>query len=468
MKGSFVSTITIFLLILICSWYGKNLNTWGKNKVIQNDVISYYAYLPSAIIFNDLNFEFTETLPEDFEGTIWLQTTPTGNPILRMTMGLAILWSPFFLAAHGIAHITGASTLGYSWPYSLSIFIAALFYLFIGLFYLRKILLKYFSDLTASVVLILVVLATNLMFYVISEPGMPHVFNFGLITTFLYFSLKWVELLSPSPLDELVPRIGRPGERFLYTLFLGFLAGLIVLIRPVNILVLLLPAFIGVTSIKDFKNRIIGNWQWILIAGVAAFLVWIPQLLYWKAQSGHFIFNSYMDQGKFYFFKPNIINGLFSYRKGWLIYTPVMVFALLGLFRMKKYAANLLLPVLLFTALNVYVIYSWWCWWYGGCYGSRPMIDMYGIMAIPLAAFIEPVWKSKIWLKTVSVLILAGFIWLNQFQMSQYRISLLHWDSMTKEAYWGILFKKKWPGGYDKMIKVPDYDKALKGDKEYP
>jgi len=62
---------------------------------------------------------------------------------------------------------------------------------------------------------------------------------------------------------------------------------------------------------------------------------------------------------------------------------------------------------------------------------------------------------------------LVGFIWLNQFQINQYRTSLLHWDSMTKEAYWGIWGKKTWPEGYDKMIKVPDYEKALKGEEEY-
>jgi hypothetical protein len=95
------------------------------------------------------------------------------------------------------------------------------------------------------------------------------------------------------------------------------------------------------------------------------------------------------------------------------------------------------------------------------------MIDMYGIMAILLAAFIERVLISKTWMKSIVALLLVGLIFLNQFQMKQYRISLLHFDSMTKEAYWGILGKKNWPEGYDKMIKVPDYEKALKGENDY-
>lgn len=465
MKKSIISKVSIFVLLIVCAWYGKNLDTWGKNQIIQDDVVSYYAYLPAVLIFNDLDFEFIKNLPEDFEGKIWIHPTPNGKPILRMTMGMAILWAPFFMIAHGVAHIMGVSTLGYSWPYSLSIFIATLFYLFVGLYFLRKILLRFFSDVTTAIVLIIVVLATNLMYYVISEPGMTHVYNFGLISAFIYFSLKWVEILSPSPLDELVPRIGRVGVRLVYTIILGLLAGIIVLIRPVNIIVLLFPALIGISSFSGFWERITKNWSWILIAGIAAFLVAVPQLLYWKSQTGHFIFNSYMDQGKFYFQNPQIINGLFSYRKGWLLYTPVMVFAFLGFFWIKKYAANLVLPIVVFLAINIYVVYSWWCWWYGGSFGSRPMVDMYGIMAIPLAAFIERVLISKTWIKSIAAFLLVGLISLNQFQTKQYRMSLLHFDSMTKEAYWGIFGKKTWPEGYDKMIKKPDYEKALRGEE---
>lgn len=445
-----ISKFAIALILVVCAWYGKNLDSWGKNKIIQDDVISYYAYLPATLIFNDLDFKFIQDLPEDFEGTIWIHAAPNGKPIIRMTMGMAFLWTPFFIIAHGLAHMLDVSTLGYSWPYSLSIFIATLFYLFVGLFFLRKILLRYFSDVTIAVVLVLVVLGTNLMYYVISEPGMTHVYNFGLINLFIYITFKWLD-----------------KTNLKYSIILGLLAGIIVLIRPVNIIVLLFPALIGISSFSGLWERIEKNWNWILIAGIAAFLVIVPQLLYWKSQTGHFIFNSYMDQGKFYFLKPQIINGLFSYRKGWLLYTPVMFFAFLGFFWVKKYTANLVLPIVIFLVINIYVVYSWWCWWYGGCYGSRPMVDMYGIMAIPLAAFIERVLISKTWMKSIVAFLLLGLILLNQFQMNQYRISLLHFDSMTKEAYWGVFGKKSWPEGYDKMLKVPDYNKALKGEKEY-
>lgn len=450
MKNLPFSKIAILVTLIICIWYGKNLDTWGKNRVIQNDVIMYYAYLPATFIFHDLDFDFVKDLPKDFEGQIWLQRAPSGNTVIRMTMGLSVLWLPFFFLAHGLAHLLGVSTLGYSWPYSLSIFVAAIFYLFVGLYYLRKILLRYFTDFVTAVTLTLVVFATNLMHYVISEPGMSHVYNFALISAFLYFSMKWTEAANVKN-----------------TIILGLLAGLIVLVRPVNILVLIFPALIGVSSMKELTNRITQNWKWIIVAGVFSVLVFVPQMIYWKVQTGHFFFNSYMDQGKFYFLRPQIINGLFSYRKGWLLYTPVMVFAFLGFIWLKKYVSGFLIPILIFAVVNIYVVFSWWCWWYGGSFGARPMIDMYGIMALPLAAFIQFINEKKNWLKAGVAAVLIAFIFLNQFQMIQYRSSLLHWNSMTKEAYWGIFGRRTWPPGYDKMIKAPDTESALKGEKEY-
>ena len=78
-----------------------------------------------------------------------------------------------------------------------------------------------------------------------------------------------------------------------------------------------------------------------------AFLVWIPQLLYWKTVTGNYLFYSYADEG-FFFLNPQILKGLFSYRNGWLIYSPVMFFALLGIPFLYRYAKDFFLPVMLF------------------------------------------------------------------------------------------------------------------------
>jgi len=77
--------------------------TW-KKSVIEWDIISYYAYLPGLFIYEDLTFSFVFKNPP--KGVkIWVETTPENKHVIKMTSGLAILYAPFFLIAHGIAKL---------------------------------------------------------------------------------------------------------------------------------------------------------------------------------------------------------------------------------------------------------------------------------------------------------------------------------------------------------------------------
>jgi hypothetical protein len=96
------------------------------------------------------------------------------------------------------------------------------------------------------------------------------------------------------------------------------------------------------------------------------------------------------------------------------------------------------------------------------------MIDMYGIAAVPLALIIDKLIGSRWITRGFAIAAIAFLILLNQIQMNQYRTSLLHWDSMTGKTYWKIFFRKTFPEGYDQSVKIPDYEKALRGEKEYP
>ena len=198
---------------------------------------------------------------------------------------------------------------------------------------------------------------------------------------------------------------------------------------------------------------------------MVAFLVIFPQLVYWKYSTGSWVYYSYGEEG-FYFNHPHIFDGFFSYRKGWFIYTPIMLFFVAGFFFMRKRIPELFLPLSIFLLLNIYVVFSWWCWWYGGSFGARPMIDSYGFLALPFAALVEKVIHQKKWQKIMAAAFLLFFMYLNLFQTRQYRTSMIHWDSMTKQAYWKVFLREQWPENYEKLISPPDYAKALKGKKE--
>lgn len=454
LKNNSYSTLAIVLILAIVILFGFKVKKWEEDRIIIHDVISYYAYLPAAIIHHDLKFDFLDETSDTGTGQkIWTKEAPNGNRVLKMTMGNSVCWLPFFLIGHVYTTLSGNwLNNGYSLPYSFMIAVAAFFYLFVGLFFLRKLLLMFYSDLTVAVVLIGIVLGTNLFYYTAVEPGMGHVYSFALISLFLYLSLKWISQLT-----------------LVRGMIIGLVLGLIVLIRVTNILVVIVPAgyiWFDQHSVSEKLGFLRKNIAPILVACLFTFLVFFIQMIYWKSVTGTWLYYSYGEE-QFYFTSPHILKGLFSYRKGWLLYTPIMLFSFVGLFYLKKYAKGLTLPIIIFVIINSYVMYSWWCWWYGGGFGSRPMIDSYAVMALPMGAFVESVFSKRSWKTIVFFVVFSFLLYLNQFQIKQYLSTLLHYDSMSKEVYWKIFLKNKWPENYDKLIKPPDYDAAVKGKKEY-
>jgi hypothetical protein len=216
----------------------------------------------------------------------------------------------------------------------------------------------------------------------------------------------------------------------------------------------------GLASFKATLNFWKQYWVKIILIIFFAFLIWLPQLLYWKHATGHFLFFSYTGES-FFWFQPEIFRGLFSYRNGWLVYSPLMMLAIIGLYFLFKNNRKLFYPVVVIFILNIYVVYSWWCWWYCG-FGSRAMVDSYALMVFPLGAFFA--WLTdirKIW-SSMMVIIISGFIYLNIFQSWQKCNGIIHWDSMTKELYWAHFMKDHFVAGCDKLMKSPDYEKSLK------
>lgn len=420
--------------------------------VINQDVTNYYCYLPAAFIHNDLSFRFVQENPTYYSYNAMYWVVPVkgkeNSYVIKMSMGMSFMYMPFFLMAHGYTkYFTEYVPNGYTPPYEVFLVISSIFYVLIGLFYLRKLLLKFFKDGIVAIVLLLLMFATNLYYYCSTEPAMSHAYSFSLFAIFAYLSVKWIE-----------------RRTWKTALVLGLIGGLIVLIRPVNILVFLWPILFDVKSFEDLRTRfnlIVKNWKHILLITLGGFVILFPQLLFWKINSGSWLYYSYNDE-HFFFGNPQIIKGLFGYRKGWLLYTPIMLFAILGIvvsyFKDKRFFWSLAI----YLPLHIYVIYSWWCWWYGGSFGSRPMIETYALLAFPLAVWID--WMSRNRSRIVAFSILAvGLTGLNLFQTIQYRYGSIHYHGMTKEAYWlNFGIRDPAPGFYD-IIDEPNYDKAKQG-----
>jgi hypothetical protein len=447
-KAKFSWIALIVILIAILSYDIKEQNWNDYHKIISWDVLSYYAYLPATYIYNDISLSFITQNPKLYGDKFWPQGTPTGKFAIKTTMGLSFLYAPFFFIAHPAAQMLGYEANGYSPPYKFALTMSCIFYLAVGLYFLRKVLQKYFADIIVAVTLVAVVLGTNLLHYATAEATMPHSYNFALFSFFLYLSMKWHE-----------------ENSLKYSLMLGLVTGLIALIRPTNILILIVFALWGVDDLASLKDRTIlflKKFHLVIIMALAFIGAWIPQMIYWKYISGAYWFYSYGAE-RFFFNNPHIFKGLFGFRKGWFIYTPMMALAMIGIGMMYKNLKGLFYPVLIFTILNIYVILSWWSWWYGGGFGLRPFIDSYAILSIPLAVFVDRAFNRGNAVKMISAAVVLMFIALNIFQTNQYQQAILHWDGMTAKAYWSIFLKTERPKNFNELIDVPDNEKAKLG-----
>jgi len=445
MKFSKIAILVVALFYITINSYK---GFWTDPVVLKSDVVDYYSYLPSMFIYKDAGMKFIDEDPDFFAGKIWGHKLENGNYVVKTTMGMSILYSPFFFAGHIYAHVTHHEPNGFSTPYAGALAISSLFYFLLGLVFIRKLLLRFFNETSTGITLIVLSLATNITLYLTVQPALSHAYNFFLFALFLYLIPVWYN-----------------KQSIRNSAFIGLCFGLITLIRPTNGLLALVFIFWDIDNISALKTRIhffIKNILPITIIALTCFAMWIPQFIFWKLITGQFMYYSYGEEG-FFFLQPQIYKVLLSFRKGWLIYTPVMVFSLIGFVQIFKNYRKLFVPLFIFFILNLYVISSWWCWWYGGSYGHRAFIDSYPLMAIPLAAFIGHNIPQKIWKKILFYLFCAFFVFLNLFQTRQYLNSAIHWDSMTRSAYFETLWKSNPTDLFYYLLEAPDYESALKG-----
>src|SRR5690606_15381160 len=101
-------------------------------------------------------------------------------------------------------------------------------------------------------------------------------------------------------------------------------------------------------------------------------------------------------------------------------YTPVMALSVIGMYYLRHTVRELFIVLPVLFILLIYITFSWWCWWYGGSMGQRPLVDWYGILALPVAAVLYKLQsRRRVWNMTFVILLLLTVF--NQFQHVQYR-----------------------------------------------
>ena len=385
-------TVAITVSILFYTQYGKeSYNFYG-------DAMGYYMYLSSTFIYK--NHKSIEELPTNkgirpfihsYAAQIGSgQRTPKGYVLNQYTYGIALLELPFFLTAHVWEYLRGGNGNGFSPSYQLAVMLSSLFYGFLGLWITYRVLKQYFSQPIASITAALILIGTNLFWFLFYQQGMAHVPLFFLFALLLHYTIKIYSVGS-----------------YPHFICLGFVAGRITVIRPIDGLCILIPILYnnGKPFLINKWNFIVSHWHKILIAGCSFVVPIIPQLLYWKWLTGYWVYDSYGPNQAFDFLHPKLLAGLFGPSNGWLFYTPLMLLAIAGLLFRKNYRP-FVGAICLFLVLYTWAIYSWFLPNYINGLGSRPMIDAYPLLALPLAACINEVARLKLGIKVL----ISGFV----------------------------------------------------------
>lgn len=414
----------VFTLVIVTvnmsnlKWSGKS---W--DGIVKADGFGYYAYLPAVFVYQDLNFGFFEKMEggKYYDSNLYYdyRQQAGGNTINKYYCGTALVQSPFYLAAHLIAK----NKDGYSKPYKIAWSIGALFYFALGIFALNKLLLLFnIKESTRCIVIPATVFGTNLFFYTVGEPGMSHLYSFSFVTLFLLSIRRYFLNL-----------------QLKHLLWSSVFLGLIVLIRPVNLMTILaipLMADSKIQLITGYKNAV-SRFKYILIcAGVIIALVSIQAILY-KIQTGQFLVYSYGEEG-FNFLSPHFSDILFSYRKGLFVYTPMYLIALAGFITYYRKSVWTSLWASLFFIFITYILSSWHQWYYGGSFSSRVYVEYLPYFALGLALMLKNLNKLKLY---ALVLILFMVTAVCQIQTYQYRYYHIHWSEMNREKYWDTFLR---------------------------
>jgi hypothetical protein len=293
---------------------------------------------------------------------------------------------------------------------------------------------------------------TNLFHYSVEEPAMPHAYMFSLGVIFIYYVHNW-----------------HLNQSVLNTILVGFLSGLIAMTRPNNILILFILIFWNIGSFKELGERILfflKKWHLVLLMIFMFFLAWSPQFLYWKITTGKYIYYSYGPTGgDFYFFKPHFLDQLFSYRKGAIMYSRILLFAFASIIYVVIKNKKIGIPILIYAIGSYWFLASWWSWWNGGGFGIRMYVDTYPVLFFSFAFLVSAVVKAARPVKLAGIAIIVVLSFYGVFRNYQYANNVIHFDTNTKEMYWKSLFRTTPMPGYWQITDAnrPDYFLACCG-----
>jgi len=420
--------VTLMACAALALWFGAkrewhNLAMYG---MIHADAQGYYGYL--VAIFIERSFDWQQVF-DSYSGVYFGGGAPDftvmtdHGPVNKYYAGTAVLMLPFFLLSCLAAWAMNYPVDGYAIPFHVGMMLSALFYALAGVWCVSRYLrMKGFSWPVICAVAWGVFAGTGLFFYTVMEPAMSHVYSFFLFGLFILLAHRAME---------------RPARS--RVVLLAAVLALIALVRPTNAVIVLSMPFIagGLRPFAAFVTGVFADRRTLIPALVVALAIVSIQMVLYMLQVGRPIVWSYSGEG-FDFLDPEILNVLFSYKKGLFVYYPWTLIASLGLVAMFIRSRTAALWMFIFLGVSVYIISSWWAWFYGASFGMRAMVEYLPFFMVLMAYLFQAV---PVGLRSGVMVLSFLTVPLNLVQTYQYNKFILHWLGMDRDRYWQVFMK---------------------------
>ena len=374
----FLSLFIFSTTVTLKQHQGRGILNWQSE--IWADMAGYYVYLPATFFYH---FDASKTPPGIDEKTgygFFLDRTHN-KVVTGYFYGVSLLVSPFFFTAHAISLITGMDEMGgFSWIYHKVFDVASVFYLVLGLFFLKRFLKNYFPEYLQYILILVTFLGTNLFYYSIEVTLMSHVYSFFAISVFLYAMKEFL----------------KDKSRYRYFLLMAFAFGLMFIIRPTNCLIGVIFPFWDSLNRKEILDRLklIFHPKYILALLAIMFVMFIPQMVFWKIMRGTFLYLKY-GEGFYFWNHPKLTEVWFSTLNGLVPWSPVTLLFIIGMFYMIFRRKQNGILILSFFLLISYMAAAYKFWYYGCAYGHRAFIEFLPVFCIPFGYLAGTILESK-------------------------------------------------------------------------
>ncbi len=363
------------------------------NPLVHGDGVGYYAYLRAPIIQHNLRFEedwrhanlgfaMSHVGPDNRLSSD--QFTANGHVSNLFSVGPALLWTPFFLVAHVavlFADWSGADIPadGFSLPYRALAAFGTAFYGFCGLLLSYLLARKYLDPSFALIATLGIWAGSSLPVYMYFNPFWSHAHSAFAVALFLWY---WDRT--------------RPSRTLGQWLLLGLISGLLVDVYFVNGIFLLIPLVESIVGyVQDLQSK----------DGASALLRFGANVLYLAAFgitilpiliTRKIIFGGILRFGAYTvlpwnWHAPFWRSVLFSSDHGMLSWTPLLGFALLGLFLPFRGGKHVKAYLAMAAVAFFYVISSYPYWDGLASYGNRFFISLTPIFIFGLAFLLQQI-----------------------------------------------------------------------------